>query len=117
MSVITSIIIIFPYSELETERIQEINSFQFGGKTFSFKWIDDDKNGCYNGNKNFNSVVLLGSYNNFPLESFLEYIRSNVKWDDKTYVQILIKSESTNDATFKIYENAGERLSMDSQKW
>jgi hypothetical protein len=100
MSVVTSIIIIFPYSEDERDRVKEINEFQHDGRKFHFNWIDektdpDNPSECYSGNKGFNSVVMLASYNNFPGQAFLDYIGSKVKWLDEDSVQVLINSEKS----------------------
>jgi hypothetical protein len=122
MSVVTSIIILFPYSEDERDRIEEINSFTFDGKKYNFLWIDeksspDNPSSCYAGSKSFNSVALLASYNNFPEEAFLKYISSVVKWLDEDAVQVLIKSEGINDRSFRVYSSAGKILATDSLKW
>jgi len=121
MSVVTSIIVIFPYSEYESERIKEINSFTHEGRQYNFHWIDEKTNSedvseCYSGNKSFNSVVLLASYNNFPTELFLTHL-SNVNWDDDDSVQVFINAEATNDRSFKIYSHAGKKLVSDSLKF
>jgi hypothetical protein len=121
MSVVTSIIIAFPYSEDERDRIQQINEFKHAGKSYHFSWIDENTDSenasiCYSGTKGFNSVVLLASYNNFPEEAFLSYVSSEVKWLDQDSVQILINSEKDNDRSFKLYMNAGKKLVCDSLK-
>ena len=121
MSVVTSIIIIFPYSEDERDRIKEINEFKYEGRSFDFSWIDEKKDSensseCYAGNKSFNSVVLLASYNNFPEEAFLKYMSFEVKWLDEDSVQILINSEKNNDRSYKVYMSAGKTLALDSLK-
>lgn len=119
MSVVTSIMIAFPYSELESDRIKEINNFTHGNRTYSFHWIDDPQNKepCYTGSKKFNSVILLASFNTFPVDEFLTYLSTQVKWDDPEYVQVFIKSEATNDRSYKIYKNAGAVLIADAEKW
>ncbi|MBN9296217.1 MAG: hypothetical protein J0I41_04350 [Filimonas sp.] len=119
MSVVTSIIIIFPYSESETERIAEINNYRFENKTYEFNWIDNEglSYNYYSGNKNFNSVVLMASFNNFPTDDFLVFIATKIKWDEPEYVQILINSEASNDRTFRIYSNAGATCLQESRKW
>jgi hypothetical protein len=121
MSVVTSIIILFPYSEDERDRIAEINAFEFNGRKYDFHWIDendgpDSPSNCYSGTKSFNGVVLLASYNNFPEEAFLRFISSAVKWLDEDAVQILIKSEKHNDRSFRVYSFAGKTLVSDSLK-
>jgi len=121
MSIVTSIIITFPYSEDERDRVKEINEFEFSGRKYIFNWIDentgpDRSSECYAGNKSFNSVVLLASYNNFPEEAFLEYISSKVKWLDEDSVQVFINSEKSNDRSYKVYMNAGRKLICDSLK-
>jgi len=122
MSVVTSIIIIFPRSEYVSERIKEVNEFEFKGKKYDFHWIDNDTdpdNGsnCYSGTKVFNSVILMASYNNFPIDSFLNHMSSMVKWEYEAAVQVLINSEDTNDMSFKIYSYAGRVLVSDSLKF
>ena len=122
MSVVTSIIILFPYSEDELDRIKEINSFEFNGRCFNFSWIDEktgpgNPSNCYSGSKGFNGVVLLASYNNFPEEAFLQHISSTVKWLDEDAVQVLLKSERSNDRSFRVYSSAGKILVSDSLKW
>jgi hypothetical protein len=120
MSIVTSIIILFPYSEIQIERIDEINSFHESGKNYQFKWIDSSESDeiyFYSGHKKFNSVVLLGSYNHFPIDHFLVHLQNSVKWEDRKYVQLLVKSEKDNDITFKVYADAGQILLVDSEKW
>lgn len=121
MSIVTSIIIIFPYSEDERDRIEEINSFTFEDRKFYFHWIDqnttaDNQSDCYSGNKVFNSVLLLASYNKFPTEPFLKHLSSKVNWLDIDAVQVLLNSEDTNDKTFQIYSDAGKTLVCNSLK-
>lgn len=122
MSVVTSIIIIFPYSENESERIKEVNEFEHDGTRFYFRWIDENSDSespsnCYFGNKSFNSVVLLGSYNKFPTDFFLRHLSNNVKWENHDSVQVFINSEATNDRSFKIYSHAGKKIICDSLKF
>jgi hypothetical protein len=122
MSVVTSIIILFPYSEDELDRITEINSFEHEGRKYYFHWIDektdsDNPSECYSGTKSFKSVVLLASYNRFPIEPFLKHLSTNVKWEDEDAVQVLIGSEETNDRSYKIYSHGGKVLICDSLKF
>ena len=98
MSVVTSIIILFPYSEDERDSLENPTN-------------------CYSGTKSFNSVVLLASYNNFPEEAFLEVISSAVNWLDADSVQVFLNSEKFNDKSFRVYSNAGKNLASDSVKW
>jgi len=121
MSVVTSIIVLFPYSEDERDRVDEINEFEHDGRKYYFRWIDektepDNQSECYSGNKVFNSVVILASFNNFPEEAFLEYLGSKVNWLNPDAVQVLINSEKNNDKSYRVYMNAGKKMICDSLK-
>lgn len=118
MSIVTSLIIIFPYSENESERIKEINNFEHDGKKYCFTWIDDPKSEFqYSGNKKFNSVVLLGSFSNFPTTTFLEFLARGINWEDPKYVQVMINDEKSNDRTFSVFSDAGNVINCPSLKW
>lgn len=118
MSIVTSIIIIIPYSENESERIMEVNKFQHSDRKFNFAWIDEPNNAFqYSGNKKFNSVVLLGSFSNFPTTKFLDYLSTMVNWDDPKYVQVMINDEKSNDRAFSVYIDAGLTKVNLSLKW
>lgn len=122
MSVVTSLIIIIPQSEDEQSRLEELNQFEVNDRKFIFQTLDqiieaNDGLLFHTGSKSFNSIVILASYNDFPIDEFLKHVSQKVKWDNAEYVQVLVNSEKTNDRTFRVYSNAGGKLLLDSEKW
>ena len=111
MSFVTSVILIFPRTENEEERIAEVNSFVYRKLPLDIRSIESPNKepftAWYGGTKSMNGHVYIGSYNYFEIDNFLKHI-SQVKWEDTKYVQVLIRNE--NEWTYSLYGNAGKEL-------
>lgn len=47
----------------------------------------------YNGNRVLQCKIWVGAFKNFDHESFLEYLRTSVTWDDPDAVQVFMQFE------------------------
>lgn len=111
MSFVTTVILIFPGLENETERINEVNSFRYNGHSLDIRSIESPNAeplvSWYGGTKGAIGRIYIGSYNYFEVEAFLKHI-ANVRWEEPAYVQILIRNE--NEWNYSLYGNAGKQL-------
>lgn len=76
MSFVTTVILLFPGSENEIERIKEVNSFSYGNLPLDLRSIEspnkDPFTAWYGGTKSTIGRVYIGSYNHFEVGTFFE---------------------------------------------
>ena len=120
MSFVTDVILVFPSTENEIKRVKEVNSFSdIKSGNLNLKSIDEPNNNnkewaWYGGSKFFSNYIYVGAFNHLNLESFLNHVSMNVNWEEPEYVQLFIGLE--NEYTFRVYNNAGSSLVVDSVK-
>ncbi len=106
----TSILLYISGLENEKDRIVEVNSFLNNGKSFSLLDVNDSK--VYP--DAFPRFLYVGTYKNFNLPSFLEFLQTSVRWEYPEYVQLFVQEE--NDNTMSVYNDAGKNLMVAAKK-
>jgi hypothetical protein len=102
MSVVTNLILAFSSSENENEIISKLNQFSYNGRTFNFISITDKALpvNWYGGSKTLECCLIIGAYNNFPMEEFVVFVKQSIDWADIETVQIICKEHF--DERFKL---------------
>ena len=93
MSNVTNLIIVLGPAEPD-ESIEKINSFSYhdGKRKLNLLDVTQQPNN-FDGDKYFVGRVLIGAYNHFPFDDFMQHIKS-ISFSDKGLVQVLLKGEN-----------------------
>ncbi|MBO2007911.1 hypothetical protein [Hymenobacter negativus] len=114
MSVVTTVLLIFPGSEHEPARIREVNAFESPGQTVNLVSVEapnaalSEFHCWYGGTKSALGHLYLGSFNHFDLDGFRRHLSQQVQWEDPEHVQVLIRRE--NEWAYSLYTHAGAQL-------
>lgn len=104
MSKVTNIIILTSISEDVEFLKRKFNDFKVGESGFVLTSVDDDKlpDGWYGGSKKLEVEIFIAAYNNFNIDSLIQFMQLNVPWEDPESVQIAYKEQ--NDNKFKLID-------------
>lgn len=99
MSRITNLIIAMSTLEDESRVIDEMKTYKDG---FFIVSVKDEKLPLdwYGGSKRLECNVLIGAYNYLDIESFILFLRNEVKWEAADLVQLFVKEQ--DDMKFKL---------------
>jgi hypothetical protein len=96
MSSYTSIILFISPGENLSKRMQEVNDYKMeDGRAFSMI----DLNGKPYPDV-FPRFMLCGAYNNFNLEHFLMYLRSDVFWEEPQNVRLIVQDDLSENVDY-----------------
>ena len=104
MSKVTNLILLTGLGESEEYLTESFRKFKVQGEPFNIVWIDDKTlpSAWYGGTKHFEANVFIGAYNYLDLPSLITFLKSEVKWEDPTYVQLLVQEQ--DDLKFKLID-------------
>jgi hypothetical protein len=106
----TSILLYISSLEEEKDRIAEVNTFLNNGNFFSLLDVNDSN--LYP--DAFPRFLYVGTYKNFNLSDFREFLQNSVRWEYPEYVQLLVQEE--NDYTMSVFNDAGKNLVVEAKK-
>lgn len=102
MSAVTNLIIACSGSEREHDVIAQFSKFSDRGSVFKIESVHSSalKSNWYGGNKKLECNLFIGAYNYLPLDELIEFMKTDMSWDDIETVQIMVKEP--NDDRFRI---------------
>jgi hypothetical protein len=111
MSDVTNIILSFSVAEIESSRINEINTFANNGRGFNLVSADfeegrnfmgrENRNRWYGGSKMLETPLFVGAFNNLDINGLVEHLRS-LNWEEPENVQLIVQEQ--HEYKFKIIE-------------
>lgn len=104
MSRVTNLILLTGLGEDEKYLNETFKKFKVQDDPFKMGWIDDETlpKAWYGGGKLFEAIVFIGAYNYLDLPSLITFLRTEVKWKDPLYVQLLVLEQ--DDLKFKLID-------------
>lgn len=104
MSRVTNLILLTGLGEDEKYINETFGKFKVQDEPFQMGWIDDETlpKAWYGGGKYFEATVFIGAYNYLDLPSLITFLKNEVKWEDPSYVQLLVREQ--NDLKFKLVD-------------
>lgn len=101
MSSVTNLLLHIPDLENEVEKIYEVNRFFEEREIKPLISLDDPglPEGWYGGSKMLECNLYAGAFNNFPMQDFIQHLKS-LQWEDPKCLQIIFKGQ--NDDFFRI---------------
>lgn len=89
MSKYTSIILYIPGTEIEQERIKEVNSYKLpDGRSISLVDVNQG-----NFPDIFPRFIYCATFNYFDTQRFLSFLKTKVLWEDPENVRVIIQEE------------------------
>ena len=103
MSKVTNLILIFSPGENRKEKEKQLDKYSQHYEGFNIVSVENYRlpRNWYGGNKNLESNVFIGAYNNFDLDRFVSFLRE-ISWENPEDVQIVVKEEE--DFVFKMID-------------